>query len=343
MFGGKMKKLFIFCLIVFIVSLFFVGCANEAQKSDVPQDASSENEVVSQSAVEKKKIYFVSLKTGGAAWTVAQRGFEDAVAELGWEGQYVAPTTPNDLSQMVNLMETAVTNEADGILGVFTSKDIFADVVARAREKGIKVGSVNTNLESLEDFWIGTDQVGMGTAQAEALIEICGDNPCKVVYMVMDLSLPLLQNSYQAFLKGIEGHPNITVHGMEVDDNNPIVAADKMNNLRKTDPEINAVICTNNAGATLGVANYVDENNLQDEMYVVGIDASADILNYVKSGALDVTLDQNFYKMAYEGVMMLKTLIEGGEVPYANDSGVVKVTKEMADDYAASKGFTLDK
>lgn len=338
-----MKKLFATCLIVFVVSLFFIGCAKEAQKNGAAPASSAKTDSVSQPAGEKKKIYFVSLKTGGAAWTVAQQGFEDAVTELGWDGQYVAPTIPNDLSQMVNLMETSVTNEADGILGVFTSKDIFADVVTRAREKGIKVGSVNTNLENLENFWIGTDQIGMGTAQANALIEICDDNPCKVVYMVMDLSLPLLQNSYEAFLKGIEGHSNITVHGMEVDENNPIVAADKMNNLRKADPDINAVICTNNAGATLGVANYVDENNLQDEMYIVGIDASADILNYVKSGALDVTLDQNFYKMAYEGVMMLKTLIEGGEVAYANDSGVVKVTKEMADEYAASKGLTLDK
>lgn len=341
------RKYFIIGLLVLVLGLLIAGCGQEAEKpaADAPAaDAPAAADAAAPAEKgEKKNIYFVSLKIGGAAWTMAQKGFEDAIAELGWDGQYVAPTTPNDASQMANLMETAITNGANGILGVFTNKDIFADIVKRARDEKIVVGSVNTNLGDLEDFWIGTDQVGMGQAQAEALIELVGDKPAKVVYMVMDLSSELIQNSYNAFVEALKDHPNIVVHGMETDDNNPIVAADKMNNLRKTDPDINAVICTNNAGATLGVANFVDENKLQDEMYVVGIDASADILNYVKSGAIDVTLDQNFYKMGYEGVMMIKTLLEGGEVPYANDSGMVKVTLDMADDYAAEKGFTLDK
>lgn len=326
-----MKKVRISILaLVIAVSVLFTGCAGNG------------NANTNGDAEKVPSLYFISLRTGGAAWSQAQKGFEDAISELGWEGKYVAPTTANDTSQMANLFETALTNGADGVLGCFYSKDVFEDIVKRAREAGVVVGSTNVNMGGAEDFSIGTDQVGMGVAQAEALIELVGDKPAKVVYMVMNLGEETSQISYQAFVETLKGHDNIEIHGIENDDNNPITAADKLNNLVKADPSINAVVGTNSSGSSLGIANFVEENGLQDEFYTIGIDASADILNYVKSGALDVTLDQNFYKMGYEGVMMIKTLLEGGTVEYSNDSGMIKVTAETVDEYAKTKGIILD-
>ncbi len=292
----------------------------------------------------KKNVYFVSLKVGGAAWSMAQKGFETAIKELGWTGSYLAPTTANDASQMANLFETALTNKADAIMGPLYSKDVFGDMITRARKNGVKVACVNVNLKNLEDFWIGTDPVGSGKAQAAALAELVGkEKPAKVVYMVQDMSAELMQTSFNAFKEGLKDYPNIKIHGMEVDNNNPTTAAEKMANLVKADPMINAVICTNSSGASLGVANFIDENKLQDKFYTIGIDASADILNYVMSGALDCTLDQDFYKMGYQGVYMLKDLFDGKTVSYANDSGMQKVTAKNAVEYAAARGLTLKK
>ena len=53
---------------------------------------------------------FVSIVTGGVAWGSAQKGFEDALAEVGWEGQYVSPTTANDTAGVIQLLDTEVTN-----------------------------------------------------------------------------------------------------------------------------------------------------------------------------------------------------------------------------------------
>lgn len=322
-----MKRTIALFLSLLMLVFMFVGCGGNDDKAA--------------DGGEKKKVYFVSLKIGGAAWSVAQKGFEDAIEELGWEGHYVAPTTANDASQMANLFETALTNKADGILGTFVSKEIFEDPINRAREAGTFVGNVNVNLDGLEDFFIGTDPVNMGVQQAQLLAELADGKPVKVVYMVMDLSAESIRKSYDAFVEECAKYDNITVHGMESEENNPVVAADKMNNLVKADPDINAVICLDNAGATLGVANFIEENGLQDEFITIGIDASKEILDYVKSGALDVTLDQDFYKMGYEGVMMLKALMEGEEVEYANDSGMIVVRAEDADEYWEKKSAQI--
>lgn len=289
----------------------------------------------------KKTIYFVSLKVGGAAWSQAQKGFEDACAELGWDGYYVAPTTANDSSQMANLCETAMTAQADAILGPLFDPDVFTDIIDRAHEQGMLVGTTNTYLGGIEDFNIGTDQINLGVTMAETLAGLVGDNPCKVVWMTMNISNASVMETYETFVDTLAAYDNIQVHGMEFDDNNPTTAADKMNNLWKADPEINAVVCNDSTGATMGVANFIEENGLQDQFYSVGIDASADILNYVMTGALDCTLDQNFYRMGHDGVYMLKDLWEGKEVPKQTDSGMNCVTAEDAVEYGAARGYTV--
>lgn len=311
------------------------GCNSAAPSSETAASGGAS------ASGEKKTIYFVSLKVGGAAWSQAQQGFEDACKELGWDGYYVAPTTANDSSQMANLCETAMTSQADAILGPLFDKDVFTDIINRAHEQGMLVGTTNTYLDGIEDFNIGTDQKNMGVTQAETLIDLVGDKPCKVVWMNQNISGTTVLETYDAFCETLKGHDNIVIHGIEFDDNNPTTAADKMNNLWKADPQINAVICNDSTGASMGVANFIEENGLQDEFYSVGIDASADILNYVMTGALDCTLDQNFYRMGYESVYMLKDIWDGKEVEKKVDSGMNRVTADTAVEYGAARGYEV--
>ena len=331
---------------VLCMGLTLTGCGSADNTSTTtsgttPSGATGQSDSSKTATGDKKTIYFVSLKVGGAAWSQAQQGFEDACKELGWDGYYVAPTTANDSSQMANLCETAMTSGADAILGPLFDKDVFTDIIERAHEQGMLVGTTNTYLDGIEDFNIGTDQKNMGVTQAETLIDLVGDNPCKVVWMTMNISNASIMETYDAFCQTLEGHDNISIHGIELDDNNPTTAADKMNNLWKADPAINAVVCNDSSGASLGIPNFIEENNLQDEFYSIGIDASADILNYVMTGGLDCTLDQNFYKMGYESVYMLKDVWDGKEVEKKVDSGMNCVTSADAVEYGASRGYEV--
>lgn len=205
------------------MSMVLTGCNSAGTASG---GVSSQADSSGTSTEDKKTIYFVSLKVGGAAWSQAQQGFEDACAELGWDGYYVAPTTANDSSQMANLCETAMTSGADAILGPLFDKDVFTDIIDRAHEQGMIVGTTNTYLDGIEDFNIGTDQKNMGVTQAETLLDLVGDKPCKVVWMTMQISSASILETYDAFCQALEGHDNVTIHGIELDDNNPTTAAD---------------------------------------------------------------------------------------------------------------------
>ena len=290
---------------------------------------------------EKFVAYFVGVMAGGSVWGQAQAGFEAACEELGWEGYYVSPNPANDTSQMVNLVETALTNNADMIAGVFYSADIFGDVCGRAMEQGVHIVTTNCFMnEDLQDFWIGTDPVGMGVSQAKTLAEIAGDDEVTVVYLQSNATSETQNTQYAAFCDYLEDYPNITVFGQEFCNSQAIEASDKVANLKKANPEINAVVCADGAG-TLGLGNFIEEQQLQDEFIGIGIDDGADMLAYVTSGALDCTIAQDFYKMGYESCMMLKEKMDGGEVAFDNDSGTIVIWPDEVESYAAEKGIEL--
>lgn len=287
------------------------------------------------------KATFVGIMQGGAAWSMAEKGFLDACKDLGWDGQYVAPAQPNDVMVMLELAETAITTKNDVLIGTFIDVDVFGDTLKRAREEGIYVATTNVYLgEEYQNFWIGTDPEGMGIAQAKTLAELAGDKEVKVVYLQTSAIATTQNQQFAAFTEYLKDFPNISVFGQEYCDSQETLAAEKIANLVKANPEINAVVCADGNGA-IGTANYVDENDVEEDFISVGIDDSAVLLNYVKSGALDCTIAQDFYAMGYKSCTMINDIMNGIEHPFHNDSGTIVIMPDYVDTYAAEKGIEI--
>lgn len=337
-------KRFLSVLLSLAMVLALAACNSGGNTpSSAPSSPASSDPASDSSSGTDKQISatFVSLMQGGAAWSRAEAGFNDACAELGWKGQYVAPANPNDTTVMLELTETALTNKTDVLIGVYLDMDVFGDVVKKAFEDGVYVATTNTIMgPEYENFWIGTDPVGMGTTQAKTLVELAGDQEVTVVYMQTNATATTQNEQYAAFCDYLKDYSNITVFGQEYCDSNEINAAEKIGSLVRANPAINACVCADGNGC-VGIANYVDENNANDSFISVGIDDSATILNYVTSGALDCTIAQDFYKMGYESCMMIKSLMDGGTVEFDNDSGSIVIMASDVESYAAERGIEL--
>ena len=131
-----MKKM-IALILVLVLAISLAACGG----SSTAASSSSSNSANSSSSTQKVKATFVGVMQGGAAWGAAESGFLAACAELGWDGQYVAPGTPNDTIAMADLMSSAVTNKCDVLIGTFYDVDVFGDVAKEAYEKGVYVAS----------------------------------------------------------------------------------------------------------------------------------------------------------------------------------------------------------
>lgn len=297
----------------------------------------------SEAEEDSKLVYFVGLQSGGPAWVLAQNSFKEACEELGWDGVYVAPTTPNDISQMVTLCETAITEGADVLMTTILSEDSFADVLTRAREQGTIVVSLNTSAsEKLIDFWYGTDPITMGTKQADYIIENMNmDEEFTIAFMAAGLGSDIMNEKYKYLAERFAEYPNVTLMEPQIPGNDAIKTADMLSALLKTNPEIKVVIADSGQIA-LGIGNYVQENGLESELLTIGIDQSPDTLNYVKQGALDCTMTQGWYIMGHDTVLAANDLMNGKEVAFDNDAGVVCVEADGVEAFAEEAGVTLE-
>lgn len=288
------------------------------------------------------EFYFVSLMTGGAAWTRAEQGFNDACKELGISGQYLAPVERNSMTEIAALLDQCVTQEADAIIGVMASVEMFGPTLTKAQEKGIVTASVQIDMpEEYVNFNLGTNQYNVGKAFAEALAELADGKEYNVMWLCGSAS-ELTTMQYESFEETLAQYPNIKCLGVYFDEGSASTANQVITDTYTAIPELNAVVCLDSSAATIGCASFVDEKGLEDEWLTIGIDASADILNYVKSGALDGTMNQDFYAMGYESTKMAYELIVNGTQPdFTNDTGIYLIRPEDVDAYAAEAGLSL--
>lgn len=318
----KAKKLIALLLVVIFGISIMTGCGSKKE--------------------EPLEFYFISPMTGGAAWSRAEQGFNDACKELGINGHFVAPVERNNVVEMANLLDQAVTQQADAAISVFASVELFGPSLIKAQEQGIVTASVQLELpEEYIDFMIGSNQTTIAEEMAKAIIEYSNGEPCQVMFLCPSAG-EMINMQFAAFEKALEGHDNITSIGMRFDEGTAATANQVLSDEYTANPELNAVVCMDSSAATIGAASFIQEKGLEDEWIVIGIDASADILNYVKAGALDATLNQDFYAMGYQSVKMAyEKITNGKEPPFINDSGCYLIRPEDVDQYAADNNIDL--
>ena len=284
--------------------------------------------------------YSFGPMTGGAAWGQFERGFMTACEELGWEGHYLAPTADNNMSQLFNLHETAITNGADVMIPLVTDTDAMSDILDTAVEKGITMVGCCMGDPHFPGY-IGTDPTNLGYTVAEALVKCMGDQEIHVVTMQTLLSTQSQVDQVDAFEeKLMELRPDATIVRREECNSSAQTAQDKLSAVCIANPETNALVSFDSY-AGLGAATYVEAEGRQDDFCVIGIDDAAEILLAIKAGNMDATVAQMWYKMGYESVYLANDVREGKEIPEYTDSGTSIIMPEDVDAWAEEMGTDL--
>jgi ABC-type sugar transport system substrate-binding protein len=300
---------------------------------------------VKKTSKDRLKVYAVSVMSGGAAWGQFETGFLEACRAAGWEGHYLAPSASNVDTEMVNLLETAITNGADILFPVVTNEDMFADVLIRAKERKIPMVSVAGGSERYTDALIGTDPQSLGEDMAEALVRAMGNQPIYVAPMQTRLVNPVQDIQRQAFEDTLKKlRPDAVVVDRLECDSNAMIAADKFAALKLGHPELNSMISLDSY-AGLGAAAFVEEKRLQGQFYVVGIDDAPEILRAVQNGTMSCAVAQMWYQFGLECVELAKTVYDNyGDMTkykYDNRMGTAVIFPEDVDDWVKNYGIDM--
>ena len=332
-----MKKI----LSLLVALVLALGCAAMAEVAFVDEGYNYE---IAENAEGKEVRIAVLMVNNNPFWVDVENGAKDIQETMKKYNCTVDIQTIEDFDGQAfsDAIDNCIIMEYDGICTVGVS-DAIIPAIERATAAGIRVYTFNsdTSEECSRVAFHGQSLYGAGELAGETLAQLIGGEG-KVAIITGLFSVPAHELRRTGGLASFAKYEGIEVVGETECHDSGDEAYTQVMDFLTANPDLNAVVCLDSSAATIGTASFVDERGLEDQWLTIGIDASADILNYVKSGALDATMNQDFYAMGYNSVKMAyEKIVNGTEPTFVNDTGTYLIMPADVDQYAADNNIDL--
>ena len=357
-----MKKRVISILLAGAMAAALTACgSSSSESSDASADTSTEESTETEDAAEESSdeeaeasseglsggggknaedlhIVYVTPLLASDVWLVSKEGFDDAAAEYGFTGDWVGPSNI-DVDSMIKQIETAIAEDADGIITCGLNPEAMVNVMNEANDAGIPVVLVNAGsaMEAPYFAYIGTDAVTLGEMAAEAVVEKLDGEAPKVIYVgstITNSSVIDSTTGYDNVFSTVDGYENLS---LEEDNDDVATAVELWQNLFTAYPEVNVCANVSPSGA-IGAAKVAEEMNISDQVTIMSMDDTAEVLDLIRDGSVYGTMSQNYYRMGWQAAQWIVEYWTEGTTPAEkiNDSGTLLVTADNVDNFSES-------
>jgi ribose transport system substrate-binding protein len=200
------------------------------------------------------------------------------------------PTSPDNVAQQTALAEEALRSKPDAIVFMPTDVKALVPMVAKFVAAGIPVINVNDRLAGGNaTAFVGSDDQAIARATARVLLKAMNGSGTVVILE----GAPKVASSIlrvRGFNEALKEFPNVKLLASQSGNYARKSAAEVMNNLIRKFPQIDGVLAANDPMA-LGALDALGPN--KRKALVVGINASRDAAELVKSGAMVASGDYN--------------------------------------------------
>ena len=324
----------------FGLTLFGVllGCGD----SPAPSSSSSPKPVLGEAAaVPTGNLKRIIVLTNGNApfWDAGAAGAQDAAKDLNCEAegfQVIVERGKFDVTEQLNKLRqyAGATDIAGVALSVVDAENAaIPREMARLQKAGIKVVTIDSdvNRETSRDSrfaYLGTDNVvggrELGTA-AKTLLPEGG----KYVTFVGVKTAANAKERIGGFAEGA-GEKFTSAENLGDGGKADVARVNVREALnRNADTKVLVGIWSYNTPA---IIDTVKQLNSREKLKIVGFDADPPAIVGMGEGMLDVMVVQNPYQMGYQGVRLLKALVQNDE----------KTVQEMLPDHGSANGDLYD-
>lgn len=279
--------------VVFFSMFLFIGCE---MKNDEPVEVGLLIHSYDKERWENDRDYFI-----------------EKVQELG--GTAKVQVADNDAEKQLDQAKELLTNGVDVLVVIPVDQFAAAEIVKIAHENNVKVISYDRLIKNCKlDFYVSTDNVEIGTLQADYLTKIkpagnyaliggaLRDNNSQFLYLgQMNVLQPLVEkgdikivyNEFTKEWKEVEGYEHTK-------------------KLLSSNENVDAIIAGNDAIA-LGALRALREAGLEGEVLVAGQDADLVNLQEIVAGHQTCTVYKPYEKMAATAADLAFKLARNGE------------------------------
>ncbi|MDR1618377.1 MAG: sugar ABC transporter substrate-binding protein [Treponema sp.] len=315
-----MKKLLVFCLLVFVV---FSGFAGGAKQSS----AANTKEANLLFYYPLPFPFFDLLKVGIDAWQKDNPGIKLAV-EIGPDAQ------TNSEIDKVNALVAAKNYNGIAIYALPGVNGFFEELTKRGINIVNYAGDSSTSNPKGQDttasFYVGTDIWQAAYDNATVVIDVMGGKGTllHILEVLTDPNTVIRQEAVMRACKD-RGVTYKEVAGVETIDQ----ATQKATDILSANPDAQGIV-TFGMLSTQGLVSVL--NGLNRKIYAVTADTEVPTLDAIRSGVIYGTVSENPTAMAYISLEILKQMADGAKPrsgKYTVSTGTVLVTKDNITSY----------
>ena len=260
-------------------------------------------------------------------------GFENAAEELGVRITMV--DGKNDPAVQQSQVDTFITQGVDAIVIVPVQIQTLGPILNETEAADIPVVAVNRIPEEPElsrlATYVGSDEVYAGTVQGEAIADMLGGEG-DVVIIHGQFGHPAEQGRTQGNKEVFDQYPGINIVREDTSEWQRAKALELMENWIQAGFNIDAVVANNDESA-IGAAMALEQVGMLEEVYIAGVDATPDALEFMLEGKIDITVFQDAYGQGYEGLAAAIKAANGENLPKITDVPYQPVYPENAEEF----------
>ncbi len=348
-----MKKV-IAILLVIVLAIGLIGCANEtpvddtqdvvddsgaadtdADESDADEsdaDESNETDESGDTPQESYKLGVILMSLASGSQAYFQKVFNESSADYGFD---VTVYDGTDATVQSNAVRECIAEGADAIIISAADSASLIPALQEAKQADIRVGLIGSTLDIMDettyDFHTGVDDYFAGKASSEAFLAQFPDG-ANVVEIGGKAGTSPATKRHDGFTEGLEGSGINVLEYQACSDWNANEAMGIMENMIvKYGDEIEGVyVHWDNAATT--VIQALQAQNMND-IFVVGVDGCRAGFDQVKDGTQAVTIMQSLDARALKSLEVMQKALKGEAFDEMNMLDWNIVTIDNIDDF----------
>jgi ribose transport system substrate-binding protein len=247
----------------------------------------------------EEQYYLISANINLPYWQEAEAGLRDAATTMGVKAEMDGPTTFSPQEEL-DAFQKAVAAHPSGILVSVTKPDLFKSAIDSAVLEGIPVICIDADApDSHRIMFVGTDNFRAGQESAKRMADILKGQGQIVIITVPGQSN--LDDRVRGVNDALKKYPGIKIVDTIDDKGDPRNANDGISALISKKQKIDGVICLEASGGS-GTAEALHRTDMTGKVAIVAFDKDPETLDWIEKSAINATVVQKPYIMAYYGL-----------------------------------------
>jgi len=326
----KLRKSFLL-LIITIVSLVFVACANKPSQGLIQNESIKKQQSVEEN--KELKIALVMKTLTNPFFIAMEKGGRKAEKEFGVKLIVKTGAMETSIEQQIGIVEELISMKVDAIVIAPGSSTELVSVLKKAQDANIKIVNIDNRLDVDLSQKIGLLNVPFisvkndeGAYLSAKYIADMIQNPVNAAILEGIRTADNAQQRKNGAYKAFSENANIKIVASETANWKIDEAYSVATNMFATHPDIKAIFCANDMMA-LGVLQYLKDSKKNDVL-VAGFDNLDDAKAVLRDGTMAVTIDQQPEVQGYLGIKYAVELINGRSVAPETYVSVKVVSKK---------------